>query len=485
MKKTLLILFITLGLISTGANSLESIVSIEESQSSFSPGSGVAGETNITPIELNEADQVASLFNQENTLLVLASFFGFGLLLSLTPCVFPMIPILSGIIVGHKGEMNTRKATGMSVVFVLSMSITYALAGVMAGYFGENLQILFQNPWALGLFSSVFVLLALSMFGFYEIQLPTSIQNKIMSMSNNQEGGHLLGVSIMGFLSALIVGPCVAPPLAGALIYIGQTGDALLGGMALFVMSLGMGAPLIAVGAGVTKLPSGGGWMENIKYIFGVLMLAVAIWLIERVIPEVYSLILWALLFTLAPITMGFLNNITNVESGWIRLYKGVGLIILGYGIILWILIARGGGDMTTPLKVVGGSQGVDFQEVIQNKIAFEKITTVNDLNSKLKEAAENKKLVMLDFYADWCISCKEIEKNVFSDKAVINEMNDVLALKADLTENNEDDKALMKKFQIVGPPAILFFKDGIENRNQRIVGEINATDFLKKLNSL
>ena len=256
-------------------------------------------------VELNETDQIAALLQQDNLFWVLMSFFGFGLLLSLTPCVFPMIPILSGIIVGQKGEITTRKALIMSIVFVLAMSVAYSMAGVLAGYFGENLQVLFQTPWILAVFSLIFVALAFSMFGYYEIQLPAGLQNKITNISNNQEGGHLIGVAIMGFLSALIVGPCVAPPLAGALIYIGQTGDALLGGLSLFVMSLGMGAPLILIGAGVSKLPRAGGWMDNVKYIFGILMLAVAIWLIERVIPSIASLALWAAIFSIAPIAMG------------------------------------------------------------------------------------------------------------------------------------------------------------------------------------
>ncbi len=451
--------------------------------------------TNITPIprapsaintlpqttataDLNETDKIAALLQQDNILWVLASFFGFGLLLSLTPCVFPMIPILSGIIVGQKGEVSTQKALIMSIVFVLAMSVTYSIAGVLAGYFGENLQVLFQTPWVLVLFSLVFVALAFSMFGYYEIQLPASLQGKIANISNKQEGGHLISVAIMGFLSALIVGPCVAPPLAGALIYIGQTGDALLGGVSLFVMSLGMGAPLLAIGAGVSKLPKAGGWMDNVKYIFGILMLAVAIWLLDRIISPVVSLALWAALFSFSPIAMGALNSLTNTPTPWQRIFKGIGLLVLVYGVLLWGLVARGGGDMLAPLS----GYGVDTQTE-QAHVKFKKIKSNEDLDRILLRAKANNQMVMLDFYADWCISCKELERFVFSNAKVVKAMDNAIALQADVTDNDAIDKALMARFNIIGPPAILFFKNGIESRGQRIVGEINAQGYLEHFN--
>jgi len=434
--------------------------------------------TSSPAVELNETDQIAALLQQDNIFWILLSFFGFGLLLALTPCVFPMIPILSGIIVGQKGEVTTRKALIMSIVFVLAMSATYSIAGVLAGYFGENLQVLFQTPWVLVVFSLVFVALAFSMFGYYEIQLPASLQSKIASISNKQEGGHLISVAVMGFLSALIVGPCVAPPLAGALIYIGQTGDALLGGLSLFVMSLGMGAPLILIGAGVSKLPRAGGWMEKVKYIFGILMLAVAIWLLDRIISDMVSLVLWATLFSISPIAMGVLNNLTDTPSAWHRIFKGIGLLIMFYGILLWGLVARGGGDMLAPLSGWGTSS-------TQNEsvhIKFEKIKSTSDLDAILAKASKNNQVVMLDFYADWCISCKELERFVFSNTDVVNTMKNVVALQADVTANDETDKALMARFNIIGPPAILFFNNGVESRAQRIVGEINAKGFLEHL---
>ena len=434
--------------------------------------------TNPPTIELNETDKIAALLQQDNILLVLASFFGFGLLLSLTPCVFPMIPILSGIIVGQKGEVTTRKALIMSIVFVLAMSVTYSIAGVLAGYFGENLQVLFQTPWILVVFALIFVALAFSMFGYYEIQLPASIQGKIAKISNKQEGGHLIGVAIMGFLSALIVGPCVAPPLAGALIYIGQTGDAVLGGLSLFVMSLGMGAPLLAIGAGVSKLPKAGSWMDNVKYVFGILMLAVAIWLLDRIISPVVSLALWATLFSFSPIAMGVLNSLTNTPTPWQRIFKAIGLLVLAYGILLWGLVARGGGDMLAPLSGYGTSTQSE-----QVHVRFEKIKSNSDLDRILLKAKTNNQIVMLDFYADWCISCKELERFVFSNIKVVNAMKNHIALQADVTANDATDKALMARFNIIGPPAILFFNNGVEKRAQRIVGEINAQGYLEHFN--
>lgn len=428
---------------------------------------------------LNETDKITALLQQDDVLITLWWFFVFGLLLSLTPCVFPMIPILSGIIVGQKDEVTTRKALIISIVFVLAMSVTYSMAGVLAGYFGENLQALFQTPWILILFSLIFVALAFSMFGYYEIQLPPGLQSKITNISNKQESGKLIGVAIMGFLSALIVGPCVVPPLAGALIYIGQTGDAALGGLSLFILSLGMGVPLLLVGAGVSKLPKTGDWMNNVKYVFGIFMLAVAIWLLDRIISPYMSLILWALLFTLSPIAIGVLNSLTKTVTAWQRIFKGIGLLILIYGVLLWGLVARGGGDMLAPLSNYRTSVQAEKVHVI-----FKKIKSSDDLNHVLTKAQSNNQIVMLDFYANWCISCKKLERLVFSNAKVVSDMKNVIALQADITANDATDKALIARFNIIGPPGILFFKDGVENRSQRIVGEVNVQDFLKHLNN-
>ncbi|NBQ33949.1 MAG: protein-disulfide reductase DsbD [Gammaproteobacteria bacterium] len=444
-----------------------------------------ASSTPNTSTELSETDQIAALLQQDNILWVLASFFGFGLLLSFTPCVFPMIPILSGIIVGQKEEVSTSRALIMSIVFVLAMSAAYSGAGVLAGYFGENLQVAFQTPWVLALFSAVFVALAFSMFGYFDIQLPMSLQNKISSLSNSQKGGNLIGVAIMGFLSALIVGPCVAPPLAGALIYIGQTGDAVLGGLSLFVMSLGMGAPLIAVGAGVSKLPRAGGWMDKVKYVFGILMLAVAIYLIDRVISDMVSLILWASLLTIAPIAMGALNSQDGSSTPWQRIFKAIGLIIMGYGFLIWLLVARGGGDMLAPLSGWNMGSSNSAAQVQETKIVFEKIKTSAELDTVLANAKKNNQIVMFDFYADWCVSCIEMEKFTFSDADVVKATSSFVNIKADVTKNDEFDKELMSRFGIIGPPALLFFKDGVEVKAKRVVGFMKSGKFITHISTI
>lgn len=414
-------------------------------------------------VQLSETDQITDTLMNSTVWVVIGTFFLFGLLLSLTPCVFPMIPILSSIIVGQGDQLTTRKAFMMSLVYVLAMSVTYTVAGVLAGLFGENLQAAFQNVWIIGTFSVIFVLLAFSMFGFYELQLPSSIQTKITNLSNKQSGGTMTGVAIMGFLSALIVGPCVAPPLAGALIYIGQTGDALLGGSALFAMSLGMGLPLLLLGTSAGKLlPRAGGWMDNVKAVFGVLMLGVAIWMAERILPAEVVLALWAVLLIGSAVYLGALEPIGQ-KSGWFKLFKSIGVALLAFGLILLLGLAGGSKDVMSPLKVFQGGGTA----AAETHLTFKKVKSVEDLNAEL---AANPK-VMLDFYADWCISCKEMDKFTFSDPAVQAALAGVTLLQADVTANDATDKALMKAFQVVGPPAIMFFNNGVETSAARVVG--------------
>jgi thiol:disulfide interchange protein DsbD len=437
-------------------------------------GFGQAPAATVDRSQMSESDRITDTLQNSSMWVVVLTFFVFGLLLSLTPCVFPMIPILSSIIVGQGGEnLSTRRAFTMSLVFVLAMAITYTIAGVLAGLFGQNLQAAFQNPWILGTFAIVFVLLALSMFGFYELQLPSSLQSKITVLSNKQKGGTLTGVAIMGFLSALIVGPCVAPPLAGALIYIGQTGDALLGGLALFAMSMGMGVPLLLLGTSAGKLlPRAGAWMNVVKAVFGVLLLAVALWMADRILPGWITLSLWALLLIVSAIYMGALEPIGD-KSNWHKLWKGLGLSMLVYGIILIIGVAGGSRDLLQPLKVFqgGGSGGAQ----VEAKLQFEKINSLEELQARIGQGQP----VMLDFYADWCVSCIEMERFTFSDPQVQAALAGVTLLKADVTANNDDHKALMKEMGIVGPPAILFFNaKGQEQRAQRVVGFKKADEF-------
>jgi thiol:disulfide interchange protein DsbD len=427
--------------------------------------------------KLSEQDRIARSLALGNRWLVSLSFFAFGLLLAFTPCVFPMVPILSGIIAGQGDRITARRAFILSLVYVLAMALTYTFAGVVAGLFGHNLQATFQNPWLLGAFSGVFVLLALSMFGFYDLQVPTSWQSRLTHVTNRQQGGSLFGVAIMGILSALIVGPCVAPPLAGALIYIGQTGDAVLGATALFALSLGMGAPLLVVGTSAGKLlPRAGPWMNIVKSVFGVLLLGVAIYLVERLIPGWVTLLLWAALLIIAAIYMGALDYLQPAVSGWRRLWKGTGLVMLVYGVLLMVGAATGGHDVLRPLQNVSLASN-DGSE--SEQLAFKRVKGLQGLQAELKAASGAGKPAVLDYYADWCVSCKEMEKYTFSDPGVRAALANVVLLQTDVTGNDTQDRALLKHFGLFGPPAILFFgPDGVELTGYRVVGFMNAEKF-------
>ncbi len=428
---------------------------------------------------LSEQDSIARSLASGNGWLTVLSFLGFGLLLAFTPCVFPMIPILSSIIVGQGENTTTLKAFTISLVYVLAMAVTYTIAGVVAGMVGENLQAVFQNPWILASFAGVFVLLSFSMFGFYELQLPNSLQSRLTEISNRQQGGTLFGVAIMGVLSALIVGPCVAAPLAGALIYIGQAGDPWLGGAALFSLSMGMGIPLIIIGTSAGKLlPRVGGWMDAIKAVFGVMLLAVAIWMLERILPVVVTMLLWALLLISSAIYMGALEPVKDGVSGWVRLWKGLGLSLLVYGVLLLLGVAAGGQDYVQPLR--GVWSGSSHSGARMEHLAFKSIKSVADLDRELANAVAEGKPVMLDFYADWCVSCKEYEKYTFSDEHVQNALSGYILLQADVTANDEQDRALLKSLNILGPPSIMFYGlDGKELRRHRLVGFAGAEDFV------
>jgi thiol:disulfide interchange protein DsbD len=431
---------------------------------------------NLSLGEMSEQDHLANLLTNSNIWYALLVFFGLGLLLSLTPCIFPMIPILSSIIVGQAQNVTTYKAFVMSLVYVLAMAITYAVVGVVTGLLGENLQTAFQNPLVLVSFALVFVLLSLSMFGFYQLQLPSALQTKLTNLSNSQQGGTLIGVAIMGVLSAIIVGPCVAPPLAGALIYISQTNDALFGGLALFVMSLGMGIPLIIIGISAGHwLPKAGAWMDSVKAIFGIILLAMAIWMLDRVLPGQVTMLLWASLLIVSAVYMGALDAAT---SGWRKLWKGLGIIFLVYGVLLIIGAARGTVNPLQPLFINSNIK------INSEDLAFIPIKGVKGLEAELA-AAENK-LVMLEFSAEWCVACKEMEHFTFSDSEVQKLLTNFVLLQADVTANDIKDKALYKKFGIFGPPAILFFdKNGQEQTAFRVVGFMSADKFRQHLKKI
>jgi thiol:disulfide interchange protein DsbD len=433
------------------------------------------------PKQLSEQDAITKRLKDGSLLLNIFAFFGFGLLLSLTPCVFPMIPILSGIIVGQGNTITTTRAFSLSLFYVLAMALTYAVLGIIAGSFHFNLQAAFQNIWVISLFSLIFVLLALSMFGFYQLQLPAAMQSRLTSASNNQQEGTLHGAALMGALSAIIVGPCVAPPLAGALLYISQTGNALLGGLALFAMGLGFGVPLLLIGCSAgSLLPKAGAWMDTIKQVFGVIMLAVAVWFMERVLPAEVSLLLWATLIIVSSVYMGALDRL-DANASWSKLWKGLGLVLLVYGVILVIGAASGGSNIYKPLQ--GLSMMTGAKQSGAKQFHFKSIKSLDDLNREITAASEQDKFVMLDFYADWCVVCKEMEAYTFSNAQVLPLLNEFILLQADVTENDELDRELLKEFDIYGPPAILFFgNDRQERQSYRLVGFVDAANFARHL---
>jgi thioredoxin:protein disulfide reductase len=427
----------------------------------------------VTPaVALNETDSIANSLKDGNLLLILATFFGFGLLLSLTPCVFPMIPILSSIIVGasQKESMTASRGFFLSFVYVLSMSAAYTIAGIIAGVFGANLQVSLQNPYVLVAFALVFVALAFSMFGYFEIRLPQAIQNRVNKTTDGKEKQGLVGIAIMGFLSALIVGPCVAPPLAGALVYIGQTGDAFLGGMALFVMSLGMGVPLLLIGLGAGRfMPKPGGWMEGITRIFGIVMLGVAIWLLDRVLDASVIMYLWALLFLGSAIYLKVYQHI---------IAQLITIVIFLLGVLLFVGAVSGATNPLNPLEKFTSSTVIQSSS---EKLVFKKIKNIEELNQAIKDSD---KPVLLDFWASWCVACKEFEEITFKDENVIRKLQNFTLLQADVTANNDEDKALQKMFNIIGPPGIIFWnKDKKEVNSSKIVGYKDPKDFLEILN--
>ena len=429
-----------------------------------------------------EQDKLAELLGQGNLFWVLLTFIGIGVLLAFTPCMLPMIPILSGIIIGQGKKLTTARAFALSLTYVLAMSVTYAIVGVIVGLLGANIQLALQNPWVLGAFAALFVALALSMFGLYELQMPSSVQTWLTHHSNAQKSGAFVGVGVMGVLSALICGPCITAPLVAVLVFIGKSGSALRGGLALFAIGLGMGIPLLAIGTSAGRLvPKAGGWMNTVKHVFGVVMLGLAIWFLGRVIPGPVTLGLWAALTIVCGIYMGALESGTK---GWARLWRGLGVVGLLYGLILLVGAASGGDDPFMPLEKFAmraspQMPGAATQTV--QALPFKRVKSVADLDREI--AAAGGKPVMLDFAADWCVSCKELEHDTYADPAVQAALKGVVLLQADVTANDDDDKALYQRFGIFGPPGVMFFgSDGKELTADRVVGYLGPADFLKRV---
>ena len=419
--------------------------------------------------ELSEQDQIQSDIEKSSWAMTILRFFGFGLLLALTPCIFPMIPILSGLIMGQ-GEITRSRAFMLSLIYVLAMALAYTAAGVIAGMLGANIQAALQKPWIIITFSMVFVALAMSMFGYYELQLPASWQNKLSNLSNKQKSGSYIGVGIMGFLSAIIVGPCVAPPLAGAVLYISNTGDPVVGGFALFAMSMGMGVPLLIIGASAGKwMPQSGGWMNVVKAFFGIALLAMAIWFLSRIIPGRITLALFGILALLSSIFWFRYAMKNGIKGKMVGLFLVFKILLIAIGVVQIIGAIRGNTDFMHPLT--------------KYETHFVKIKSYDELNKAIKGTD---KPVLLDFYADWCVECVRMERATYSKLPVQKELDRFLVLKADVTVQDDIDKDLMKQFKIVGPPATLFFgKDNQLIKQYSFFGFKGPEDFIEHLQKI
>ncbi|NKB46677.1 MAG: protein-disulfide reductase DsbD [Legionellales bacterium] len=438
--------------------------------------------TAVMPETVDEPS-LPEVFTQPHMVITLLTFLGLGLLLSFTPCVLPMIPILSSIIVGHGDRITTRKAFILSLIYVISMSLTYAVIGLMFALIGHNLQLLLQTPWVIGITSFIFVLLALAMFGCYELKPPEPWQARIAHWSQRQSGGAYLGVAMMGSLSTLILSPCVTAPLVGALAYIANTGNAIIGASALFVLGLGMGIPLLLIGASAGRLlPKAGPWMTTIQATFGVLLLSVALYLLARILPASLMLLLWGSLLIVCAIYLGVLQR--NLTRGWQKLWQGIGIVALVYGITLVIGAAMGNNQLLAPLQQ--DISQLSKTATNQPAVSWQPVNQVAEVEQALEQARHQPQPILLDFYADWCLTCQTMERNVFGDPTVQTALSTYQLLKADVTAQTIADRQLMQHFDVIAPPTLLFFdRHGQWLTDATLVGEIDKSTLLNHLKQL
>jgi thiol:disulfide interchange protein DsbD len=447
------------------------------------PEATSVGALPVSDAPVSEQARLANIITGSSIWVAAGLFFLAGLGLAFTPCVLPMVPILSGIIAGEGEDVTPMRGFTLALSYVLGMAIVYTGAGVAAAAAGMQLQATFNQPWILILFSGLFVLLALGMFGVYELQVPSGIQSKLAGVSGRQKSGTTIGAFIMGALSALIVTACVAPALIAALTVMAQTGDMLRSGTALFAMSLGMGAPLLLVGAAQGKfLPKAGPWMIAVRNSFGFMMLGLAIWMLSRILPGEVTMLLWAILIFMVGVFMGGLTTLTGDSTGPQKLGKGFGFLAIIYGVVLLLGALAGGSNPLKPLASINVGGGSVIVEA-EHELPFKRIKTVDDLDRELAASSSQGKTAFLDFYADWCVSCKEMEAYTFTDGEVQAELSNTVWLQADVTANDEADQTLLNRFGVFGPPTIIFFgTDGQQRHGYEVVGYMKAKDFVEHL---
>ncbi len=452
---------------------------------------GEAGQSGKAPrADTSSATGLAGFLSEQSTLVIAGVFLLLGLGLTFTPCVLPMVPIISSLVSGQNTR-TTGHALLLSGSYVLGMALTYAGAGVLTGLLGAsfNLQAQLQSPWVLGVFALMFVVFALSMFDLFEIQLPRFISEPLNDASQRLTGGRVVSIFGIGALSALIVSPCVSAPLAGSLLYISTTQDAVIGGIALFALGLGMGIPLILVAVGGrTLLPATGHWMTTVKHFYGVMLIAVAIWLIERLVPGWLGLTLWGILIAITGVQLGAFDT---AKAGWERTRKGLGLIFFAYGLALLAGAVAGANDPLAPLdpfvaKVIPAGSSGNVAASDTRHADFARVENPSEIESMLLQARQQGRPVVLDFYADWCISCKVMERNVFSDAGVVRALSAFTLLQLDLTDNTPAQQAMLDSLGLFGPPAILFYDtNGEEMVSQRVLGEMDRDQFMNHINGL
>lgn len=455
---------------------MKSRFQVEPGEASGAPATGGAA------VNTNDSlGRIANTLGSGNLGAIAALFFGLGLLLTFTPCVLPMLPILSAIVVGEHATRS--RAAVVSIAYVLGMAVVYTAVGVAAGLAGQGLQAALQNAWVLGAFAALMVLLSLSMFGLYELQLPASWHHRLTQASNNQSGGQIVGAAVMGALSALIVSPCVTPALAGALAYIAQTGNAAIGGAALFAMSIGMGVPLVLVGVGAGNLlPRAGHWLAVTKAVFGFILLAVALYIVQPVLPAWAAMVAWGALLIGAAVFLRTFDSLPDGAGNVQRLGKVVGVVLALAGAAQLVGVAAGGRDPLQPLGGLMRASAGAAMPADAHGVTFKRVKSVAELDAEVRNASASGRAVMLDFYADWCVSCKEMERFTFTDARVRAALADVVLLQADVTANNADDQALLKRFGLFGPPGTIFFDAQGREVQARVVGFERADAFLASL---